>query len=260
MKSIGKRGLSKKTQNKINQPSRYENKRILIIVPAFNEEKNIKKTITKLLKSEINFDIALVNDGSMDSTLEEARKFKQINILDLAVNLGIGGAVQTGFKYASRNDYDIAIQYDVDGQHEAGEIPKLLSPIYKNEADVVIGSRFLKVNKGFKSTFFRRIGILVFKYLNMLLIRQIIRDNTSGFRAYNKKALNFLAKYYPIDYPEPESVILLGKHNFKIKEVPVVMKDRKIGKSSIRGWQSIFYMVKVVLSILMTFIRKKKKM
>src|SRR5690606_11142128 len=145
-----------------------------------------------------------------------------------------------------------AIQFDGDGQHLPSEIHKILEPLYKQECDSCIGSRFVAKTEGFQSTFMRRIGIRFFEFLNSLLIKQKITDSTSGFRAYNKKAIAFLAAHYPTDYPEPETIILMGKNNFTIKEVSVEMQERQGGHSSISGLKSAQYMIKVSLAILMT--------
>ena len=143
--------------------------------------------------------------------------------------------MQAGFKYASRHGYDIAFQFDGDGQHLTSEIKPLLEPILKNDADVTIGSRFCVKTGGFQSTLLRRGGIKIFQLLNTLLIKQKITDNTSGFRAYRREAIHFLADQYPSDYPEPEAVLLLGRNGFRLKEVSVRMQERKEGKSSISG-------------------------
>jgi len=231
---------------------------ILIIIPAYNEGENILSAIADIQRLDLCCDILVVNDGSKDQTSQAARSARNVVVVDLPFNLGIGGAVQTGFKYAERNGYDTAVQFDGDGQHKASEICKLLDVLLRQEADVSIGSRFLEKETNFRSTFMRRKGIFIFKIINYLLIRQVITDNTSGFRAYNREALVFLAHNYPADYPEPESVVLLGRHGFRIKEVPVFMQQRNFGRSSIRGWRIIYYMVKVLLSICMTSLRGKK--
>jgi glycosyltransferase involved in cell wall biosynthesis len=228
--------------------------RILAIVPAFNEQENIAPVISDL--KGVAIDILVVNDASEDDTSHVARSTGGAEVIDLPVNLGIGGAVQTGFKYASRNRYDIAIQFDGDGQHKAGEIEKLIGPIEANVADVVIGSRFLGGGGGFKSTFSRRLGIRLLQAICRILIGKKITDSTSGFRAYNRRAFEFLSDFYPEDYPEPESVVLLGKEGYRISEVPVVMEERKGGSSSIHGLLSLYYMIKVILSMLITFTRK----
>jgi glycosyltransferase involved in cell wall biosynthesis len=228
----------------------------LIIVPAFNEEDNIQNTILDLKTNTPNYDILVINDGSKDQTSKLAKN-SGAKVIDMPINVGIGGAVQTGFIYASKNDYDIAIQFDGDGQHKAQEIPPLIAPILSKESDVVIGSRFLEKDNEFRSTFTRRIGIKFFELLNSVLIGQRITDNTSGFRAYNKAAIKLLANNYPADFPEPEAVILLGKNGFKIKEIFSHMRERKGGVSSISATKSVYFMIKVTLSILITAIKPK---
>ncbi|MGC8771757.1 MAG: glycosyltransferase family 2 protein [Brevinematia bacterium] len=229
--------------------------KVLVIVPAHNEEKAIENVIDELNKDFPVGDILVINDGSRDRTSLLA-KSKGVKVIDLPTNLGIGGAVQTGLKYAFRYGYDVAIQFDGDGQHIGSEIDKVTKPIISNEADVVIGSRFLKdSNSEFKSTIGRRMGIKYFEFLNTILIGKHITDNTSGFRAYNRDAIEFMSDNYPTDFPEPEAVILLGRNRFRIVEVPVKMRERSCGKSSIFGWRSAYYMIKVTLSIIMTFLR-----
>ena len=227
----------------------------LIIVPAYNEEHAIAKVIENLRETDLEIDILVVNDGSADLTSSVAKATGQAPVIDLPKNLGIGGAVQTGFKYAARNNYQIAIQFDGDGQHLAEEIPKLLAQMKQAGANMVIGSRFLEKHAGFRSTFMRRQGIRLFEWLNSFLIRQRITDNTSGFRAYDQKAIEFLALHYTVDYPEPETVILLGRNHFKISEVSTKMRERLEGKSSFAG-SGDYYMIKVLLAIVMTYLRK----
>lgn len=233
--------------------------KILIIVPAYNEEKNIEPVIKDLLKYREKYDILIVNDGSQDLTSEKAKRYKEVTVIDLPLNLGIGGAVQTGFKYARDNGYDIAVQFDGDQQHKASEIKKLLKPIFCDHADVVIGSRFCGRLKKYKSTFFRRLGMLVFRLVNSVLIGQRITDNTSGFRSFNREALVFLSKSYPVDYPEPEAVILLGKNKFRLLEVYTDMDVRKEHNSTIYGLGSIYYMIKVLLAVFVTFLRPRTR-
>ncbi len=227
----------------------------LAIVPAYNEEETVGAVILSLKERLPALDIIVVNDGSTDGTSEKAAATKRALVVDLPCNLGIGGAVQTGFLYAVREGYEAAFQFDGDGQHLASEVDKILAPILAGEADVVIGSRFLQGNEGFRSTFTRRAGIRLFQWVNSLLTGQRITDNTSGFRAYNRKALIFLSRYYPSDYPEPEAVILLGRNGFRLKEVPVEMQERTSGRSSITAFRSLYYMVKVLLAIFVTAMR-----
>ena len=231
--------------------------RILIIIPAYNEEKSIRKVIRSIKNYNSRYECVVVNDGSRDSTQEEAETDGLATVIQLSSNLGIGGAVQTGFKYALYEDVDYAIQFDGDGQHLAEEIPKILKPLKTAKFDVCIGSRFVEKTKGFRSTFMRRVGIRIFALLNLILIRKKITDSTSGFRAYNKDAISFLAAHYPTDYPEPETIILLGKNDFRICEVPVQMAERQGGESSISGLKSAHYMIKVMFAMLMTAGRQK---
>jgi len=231
--------------------------RILIIIPAYNEEKNIAKVIQSLKDANPAYECLVVNDGSKDDTQREAEASGLATVIQLPANLGIGGAVQTGFKYAFYNDIDYAIQFDGDGQHLATEIPKILLPLQAKDYDVCIGSRFVEKTLGFQSTFMRRIGIRIFEWMSRVLIHKKITDSTSGFRAYNKQAIAFLAANYPTDYPEPETVILLGKNDFRIREVSVEMIERQGGESSISGLKSAHYMIKVILAMLMTAQRQK---
>ncbi len=226
--------------------------RILAVVPAYNEALNILSVVQNIFdvqkpQSGFQLDVCVVNDGSKDKTGEIAESTHAI-VLNLPYNVGIGGAVQTGFQYAVEHDYDIAIQVDGDGQHNPQFIQPIIKPILDGVADVVIASRFLD-KQGFQSTWTRRIGIKLFEWVNSLIIKQRITDNTSGFRAYNRKAIKLLAKNYPIDYPEPEAVIVLGLRGFRITEIPVVMRERSKGESSIGSWASFYYVVKVFLAI-----------
>lgn len=231
--------------------------RILVIIPAYNEEKSIKAVLRDLYRRVPTADLLVVNDGSQDRTSDQARETGLANVADLPVNVGIGSAVQTGFIHASRQDYDIAVQFDGDGQHQAGEINTLVTALQQEQADVVIGSRFCEDRPGFKSSFTRRLGIKIFEMVNWLFIRTRITDNTSGFRAYNRKAIRFLAEHYPHDFPEPEAVILLGRNGFRLREVATEMSERQGGRSSISGFKSIYYMIKVLLAILINMIRPK---
>jgi glycosyltransferase involved in cell wall biosynthesis len=227
----------------------------LIIVPAFNEEAAIRQVIGQLKQDAGQWDIMVVNDASTDRTGELANGYEGVLVADLPFNLGVGGAVQTGLIYAAGHDYDLAVQFDGDGQHKAAEIDKLIAPILAGEADTTIGSRFLVPVGGFRSTWSRRMGIKVFEWLSFILIRQRITDCTSGFRAYNRNAIRFLAADYPVDYPEPEAVIFLGKKGLRMREVTVTMHERQGGSSSITFLNSPYYMIKVMLGMIMTAIR-----
>ncbi|MBN2010353.1 glycosyltransferase family 2 protein [candidate division KSB1 bacterium] len=231
--------------------------KILMIVPAYNEEKNIRHVIADLRSCNVKVDPLIIDDGSMDNTAKVARS-EGADVIVLPCNLGIGGAVQTGFKYAFENDYDIAIQFDGDGQHMACEIETLIKNVVEDKCDVAIGSRFLTATD-FKSTFARKLGIKIFTIINSIIIGQRITDNTSGFRAYNRPAIKFLSRNYPDDYPEPEAIILLSKNKFRIMEVPVKMQQRQHGDSSINTLRAIYYMIKVVLAILIGVFRNVER-
>jgi glycosyltransferase involved in cell wall biosynthesis len=232
-------------------------KKIAVVIPCYNEEEAIGKVIGELKALPVRGDYTItpvvVNDCSKDDTLQVLQKLGCI-YLDLPVNLGIGGAVQTGFKYALRNSFDIAIQLDGDGQHPSEQIEQLAIPILDGHANVVIGSRFIE-KEGFQSTYLRRSGINYFKRFNRLLTGLTITDSTSGFRAIDRKALEIVCKYYPDEYPEPEALILYAKNNLVIREVPVVMRERQGGVSSIRSYKSIYYMIKVTLAMLFIYLR-----
>lgn len=218
--------------------------KILVIIPCYNEEKNIEKTVNNLIKN--NLDYVIINDGSKDKSLEVIKK-NNFNHVNLSNNLGIGAAVQTGYKYAHEHGYDIAIQFDGDGQHDVNYIKIITEPIKKKEADMVIGSRFVGNESGFKSTQIRRIGINLLSFLLKLISGKKIKDMTSGFRAVNKDIIAIFAKDYPQEYPEPVTNLSLAKRRFKIKEVAVKMKEREHGKSSINAIKSVYYMFNVIL-------------
>lgn len=233
-------------------------KKVLIVIPCYNEEAALPLLLQEFvgleLPSEYQLTVLVVNDCSKDSTLAIAQKYK-VKILDLPTNLGIGGAVQSGLKYAQRYNFDLAIQLDGDGQHPPSELIKLLNANATFGADVVIGSRFLD-NEGFRSSFMRRLGIKYFYRLNQLLTGNNIYDSTSGFRLLARNAIEIAAENYPDDYPEPESLVTFSRAGLKIKEVPVIMSHRLGGKSSIGNFSSIYYCIKVTISMFFSFIRK----
>lgn len=229
------------------------NQSVLIIVPAFNEEEAIENTIAKLKKLRSGLpgvDICVINDGSTDRTVSIVKSHPEVILIDLPNNLGIGGAVQTGFKYAHQFNYDIAVQFDADGQHNEDDLMTIIGPVISGECDMCIGSRFVEKTaySGSKS---RRAGIYYFQYLLFLLTGQKFTDATSGYRAMNKSIIQLFAKDYPRDYPEPEVIIHLRRRKFKIIEKSVNMHARQGGSSSITPFKSLYYMLKVTLSILM---------
>ncbi len=240
----------------------YDNPRILLIIPAYNEEKAILNTVNKIKKyNEVNnthYDILVINDGSLDNTGYICRQ-NNIKVIDLIHNLGIGGAVQTGYKYAYDNNFDIAIQYDGDGQHDVNYVKDIINPIIKGEANFVIGSRFIKKdNDNFQSSFPRRVGIRLISFFMKLVSNKKIYDTTSGFRAADRSVIGDFADSYPLEYPEPITTVELIKKGYKISEVPVKMNERDGGVSSIHSWKNVYYMVNVILSILIVGSRRYK--
>lgn len=220
----------------------------LIIIPAFNEQDCIKDTVEMIRREAPEFDYIVINDHSTDGTLNVLVD-NRMNYINLPANLGIGGAVQTGYLYAYENDYDTAVQVDADGQHDPKYLAMMLDTMKNENADMIIGSRFIE-NKGFQSTFARRIGITYFTKLIRMLTGATITDPTSGLRMGNRKVIELFAKDYPRDYPEPESIVALLKRGMKIKEVPVMMRERQGGVSSINLEKSVYYMIKVSMAIL----------
>jgi len=218
----------------------------LVIIPAYNEGKNIAKLLGKLKETCPEYDVLVINDCSSDSTSDICKELG-IQVIDLPVNLGIGGAVQTGYRYAQYKGYDAAVQVDGDGQHDPKYIHMLFSELNKG-INLSIGSRFISC-EGFQSSRARRFGIKYFSNLIYLFTRQRIKDPTSGFRACDRMAIQLFAADYPRDYPEPESIVNASKHKLKVSEVPVIMNCREEGKSSITGVKSLYYMVKVSLAI-----------
>ena len=228
--------------------------KVLIIVPAFNESGNIGRAISDIRKQNLPVDILVIDDGSTDITAQEAVA-AGVKVVSLPFNLGIGGAVQTGFQYALQYDYAMAVQMDGDGQHDAAFLEKLITPILEDKVDMVVGSRFMESNDGFKSSFSRRIGINFFVRLINGLTGLNITDPTSGFRAHNQKIITAFAKNYPQDFPEPEAIVVAKRLGARIGEVAVLMRKRTEGQSSIRQLKSLYYMVKVTFAILLHMIR-----
>lgn len=227
----------------------------IIIIPAYNEEECIYNTVSELLKKAPEFDYVIVNDCSTDHTKEICEE-NHFNVINLPINLGIGGAVQTGYKYAYRHGYDCAVQVDGDGQHDVAYLKTMAKYLEDNQLDMVIGSRFIE-KKGFQSSFMRRLGIKIFTVLIKLLTGKKITDATSGLRMIGKKGLALFAEDYPKDYPEPESTVAALRKGLKVEEIPVVMRERSGGESSISPRKSIYYMIKVPLAIIMECLRSE---
>ncbi len=233
--------------------------KILLIIPSYNEEKNILKVYNEInnynKQNKIKYDYIFINDCSTDKS-EKIFKENNINHINLIHNLGIGGAVQTGYKYALENNYDIVIQFDGDGQHDINYVSKIIEPIINKKSNMVIGSRFIDDSSDFKSTKMRQCGINLISFFIKLFTHKKIHDTTSGFRAVDKKLITEFAKYYPIEYPEPVSTVTILKKGYTISEVGVSMNERKEGTSSIKTWKSVYYMINVILSIIVTGIRR----
>lgn len=233
-------------------------KRVLLIIPAFNEQSNILSLLSQvntLNIVDVEIEYLVINDCSQDST-SSICKGVNATIVNLPCNLGIGGAVQTGYIYAYNNNFDIAIQVDGDGQHDPYYVKDLIEPLLEGEADFIIGSRYIE-KKGFQSTFFRRVGISYFSFLIGMLYREKVTDPTSGFRACNKDIIKLFALNYPTDYPEPESIVYLLRNRYRVREVAVTMKERVGGVSSIQSFKAAYYMLKVTLAVLIDTLRKR---
>ena len=229
--------------------------RRLIIIPAYNEQDNIVKTVESIQKESEEFDYVIINDCSTDKTRAICEK-NGFNIVNLPINLGIGGAVQTGYQYAIKNDYDMAVQVDGDGQHNPEFLKDMAKYLEEKKLDMVIGSRFIE-KRGFQSSGVRRIGIRFFTLLIRIITGTTITDPTSGLRMIGRNVLEIFARDYPKDYPEPESVVMILRKGLKVEEIPVIMKEREGGVSSISLKKSIYYMIKVPLAILIERIRKE---
>ena len=225
----------------------------LVIIPAYNESGSILNTVQDVLDHAPGFDYVVVNDCSRDNTRQICWEH-HLNLLDLPINLGIGGAIQTGYRYALEHGYDMAVQIDGDGQHDARYLQIMADKLESEGLDMVIGSRFIE-NQGFQSTGIRRFGIQFFKVLIKLLFGTTITDATSGMRLCNRRVLEQFSDDYPQDYPEPETVARLLRRGFRVEEVPVVMRERQAGESSIKPLKSIYYMIKVSTAILIERLR-----
>ncbi len=231
-----------------------DNQKRLVIIPAFNEEENIVRTVEDIIQNAPSFDYVIINDYSWDRTAEICRAHRY-NVVDLCINSGIGAAVQTGYMYALRYGYDCAIQVDGDGQHDAAFLEEMADVLAREDVDMVIGSRFLE-KEGFQSTGVRRVGIRFFTWLIRLLTGKTITDPTSGMRIVNRRIIEMFAFDYPKDYPEPETAVTVLRRGCKIKEIPVRMKPRKGGTSSISLMRAVYYMTKVPLACFLAAIGK----
>ena len=227
--------------------------RILIIIPCFNEEKNIEKTVDAIRN---DYDYIVVNDSSTDNSwgVIKKRGYHAINLIN---NLGIGGAMQTGYKYAYKNGYDIAVQFDGDGQHNAAYLDEMAEVLVETDSDMVIGSRFIE-KEGFQSSGLRRVGIGFFTKLIKMLTKKVITDPTSGMRIVNRRLLEVFTNDYPKDYPEPESTVTALSKGYKITEIPVKMNEREEGASSISNLKGVYYMIKVSIAIIIARLNNRR--
>lgn len=232
--------------------------KVLLIIPAYNEDGNILRTCQSIMdynkEHHTDYDFIVINDSSSDSTgqiLDEAN----LPHIDHIYNLGIGGAIQTGYKYARDYNYDIAVQFDGDGQHDIDSVANLIAPIQTNQADLVIGSRFVTKSGNFRSSFARRIGIKIISDYMKLLTRRRITDTTSGFRACDRQLIDVFSRDYPSEYPEPVTTTFCLLNHYRVAEVPAKMNARTSGSSSIHTWKKAYYMINVFLALLVVKIR-----
>jgi len=225
------------------------------IVPAFNEEEAVGGVVDELRAFDSGLDIVVIDDASTDRTARRARAHGA-RVVTLPFNLGIGGAVQTGFKYAASHGYELAVRVDGDGQHDTAELAALVRVVLDDDADICIGSRFAGA-EGYRSSATRRIGIRILARTLSLRTRQRVTDTTSGFQALNRRAIELFAADYPHDYPEVEAALMLHKERLRLVEVPVRMRERAAGTSSIRGFATVYYMAKVMIAILIGAMRRR---
>ena len=231
-------------------------RRRIAIVPAYCEEQAIGGVIAEIRAFDPNLDVVVVDDGSPDGTSAAART-AGATVVRLPFNLGIGGAVQTGFKYALTHGYELAVRLDGDGQHDPTELPKLIEPVLAGKADIVVGSRFANGRDAYRPPFARRVGIGLFAGVVSMLVGQRVTDTTSGFQALNLKGISLFAADYPHDYPEVEATVMVVKHRLTLLEVPVRMREREHGRSSITALRSLYYVVKVLLALFVGLFRRR---
>jgi glycosyltransferase involved in cell wall biosynthesis len=229
--------------------------RRIAVVPAFNEQQNVGRVIEEIRAFDPGLDIVVVDDGSVDATADVARRHGAI-VLRLPFNLGIGVAVQTGFRYAFENDYDLAVRVDGDGQHDPSHLDRVIAPILAGDADIAVGSRFVADAEGYRSSRSRRIGIRLLAAVVSRIIGRRVTDTTSGFQALNRKGIALFARDYPHDYPEVEATVMVSRHRLRAVEVSVSMRERSSGRSSITALRSVYYMIKVLLAIFVGLFRR----
>jgi len=229
--------------------------RRVAVVPAFNEEGNVGRVVDEIRAFDPSLDVVVVDDGSYDRTAEVAHAHGA-TVVRLPFNLGIGGAVQTGFRFAFEHGYDLAVRLDGDGQHDPSQLDRILAPVLSGEADIAVGSRFAEAGDGYRSSRSRRVGIRLLAWVVSRIVGRRVTDTTSGFQALNRRAIELFAHDYPHDYPEVEATIMVSRHRLRSVEVPVSMRERGGGRSSITALRSVYYMVKVLLAIFVGLFRR----
>ncbi|HEY8667666.1 MAG TPA: glycosyltransferase family 2 protein [Tepidisphaeraceae bacterium] len=230
-----------------------EQPRCLAIIPAFNESASVGEVVRRLKRSLPNFDVLVIDDGSTDDTCQQVPAGTAV--VSLPFNLGIGAAMQTGYRYAALNNYDVAVQVDGDGQHRPSQVRRLVHHLVNGDLDLVVGSRFLE-QTSYRQTFIRKTGSWVLRAFIKMLTGLTITDCTSGFRAASRRVIHAFAHWYPEDYPEPEVILLLHRAGFRVSELPVRMRQRKTGQSSIRLLSGLFYVTKVITCLMLDLVRE----
>ena len=228
--------------------------RVLVIIPAHDEQDSLPVTLAEVREKAPGVDVLVVDDGSLDGTARAARA-AGVKILRHPVNLGVGGALQTGFRWACERDYDIGVQLDADGQHDPAFLPALLAPVAEGRCDVSIGSRFV-ASTGYRAPWNRRLGMLLFSGVVRLALGRTISDTTSGFRAYHRRVMEVCQHDFPRDFPDAPLLIALARRGFRLDEVPVVMRERQAGTSFYTLGKQLYYPYKNLLASLMALIRK----
>ena len=229
--------------------------RRIAVVPAFNEQQNVGRVIEEIRAFDPDLAILVVDDGSVDGTAAAARRQGAL-VLQLPFNLGIGGAVQTGFRYAFDHGYELAVRVDGDGQHDPSQLDRIIAPVLAGEADIAVGSRFAGSDDGYRSSRSRRLGIRLLAVVVSRIVGRRVTDTTSGFQALNRRAIELFARDYPHDYPEVEATVMVSRHRLRAVEVPVSMRERSGGQSSITALKSVYYMIKVLLAIFVGLFRR----